>query len=128
MTFEELKMKAKEKKEKAKSKLNDAKDKISNFIVEHPMLMLSSITGITLLATAIATKPSYEERQHTKVMKSLEQSMNESGARGNGSDLFSLINVLEDEIDLREGEYVHVEGNSTGGIDIVHFDPGENNK
>lgn len=118
---EKIKAKAKELADKAEEKLQKGVEKtletgakVYNFFVDHPMLGVTSLAAGIIGLTAISAKAN--EFQDSSIPNF------EGSDEGNGDSVMELLTNLSDNISLKHGEGVFIEGNETGGNTICHYE------
>lgn len=118
---EKIKAKAKELADKAEEKMQkgvewcgEAFVKVYDFCESHPMLSITTaIFSMTGLAVLVGKNSEFKDSS---------DSYNLGSDEGNGDSLMSILTNLSDDIKLKYGEGVFIEGNETGGNTICHYE------
>lgn len=106
--------KAEEKMQKGVEWCGEAFVKVYDFCESHPLLSITTaIFGVTSLAV-LAGK--------TSEFKDSSDSYEFGSDEGNGDSIMELLTNLSDNIELKYGEGVFIEGNETGGNTICHYE------
>ena len=121
MKLEKIKAKAKELADKAEETLQKGVEKtletgvkVYNFFGDHPMLGVTSLVAGVIGLTAISAKANeFQDRSISNF---------EGSDEGNGDSVMELLTNLSDNINLKHGEGVFIEGNETGGNTICHYE------
>ena len=121
MKLEKIKAKAKELADKAEETLQKGVEKtletgvkVYNFFGDHPMLGITSLVAGVIGLTAISAKAN--EFQDSSIPNF------EGSNEGNGDSVMELLTNLSDNISLKHGEGVFIEGNENGGNTICHYE------
>lgn len=121
MKLEKIKAKAKEMADKAEEVLQRGAKKagefglnVLNFGYEHPLLFYSALSaGLLGLVVASEKANEFQDRSIPNF---------EGSDEGNGDSVMELLTNLSDNISLKHGEGVFIEGNETGGNTICHYE------
>jgi len=106
--------KAEEKMQKGVEWCGEAFVKVYDFCESHPMLSITTaIFGITGLAVLTGKTSEFKDSSNSYEFGSDE---------GNGDSVMELLTNLSDNINLKYGEGVFIEGNETGGNTICHYE------
>ncbi len=130
---EKIKAKAKELADKAEETLQKGVKKagefglkVINFGNEHPLLFCSALSaGLLGLVVASEKANEFQDADPTLIEKFREgvQESRERHLKGeDGDSVMELLTNLSDNINLKHGEGVFIEGNENGGNTICHYE------
>lgn len=106
--------KAEEKMQKGVEWCGEAFVKVYDFCESHPMLSITTaVFGITGLAVLAGKNSEFKDSSDSYELGTDE---------GNGDSVMELLTNLSDNINLKYGEGVFIEGNETGGNTICHYE------
>lgn len=106
--------KTEEKMQKGVEWCGEAFVKVYDFCESHPMLSITTaIFGITGLAVLAGKNSEFQDSSNPYEFGSDE---------GDGDSVMELLTNLSDNINLKHGEGVFIEGNETGGNTICHYE------